>query len=389
MRDKFQAQYEEVIEAEIDLQENSGNCNAQDTLNAAQTELHIIRQMKMELKYDRILANWTRTGDMCTKEFFEYHTGFKKPIPIKEFHDGDQILTSQPDLQACADTFYTNLYTRDERVEGNNEARNECYRSVPEFVTAEQNDKLTRTLELFKVVKAVKSLPTDKAPGIDGVPAKFFKGLIDDIRSDLWEVVNEVFQEFTLKRALNTSGISLLPKNGDPTKLTNYRPISLLGTIYKIIAKIMANRMVPFMPLSIKEWQTAFVPGRSIFDNVFMANEAMDWTIANNQKLVILLLDYEKTYDTVSSSFLKDTMLQMGFDPQWVELVNTLYKEASACVTINGQEGSVFQLQRSIRQGCPLAPYFYLFIGDVLVYMLNDQRRGVEGLKLPDNTTTT
>lgn len=209
IRDKFQQQYEEVIEAEIDLQENWGSVEARDTLNAAQIELHIIRQMKMEMKYERILANWTRTGDRCTKEFFEYHTGFKRPSPIKELHDGDKILRTQEELQAYADNYYTNLYTRDEAVEENNEARHECFRSVPEFVTAEQNDVLTRALEVREVIDAVKALPTGKAPGLDGIPAEFFKGTIDDVRGDLWDVINEVFQEFTLKRTLNTSRIGL------------------------------------------------------------------------------------------------------------------------------------------------------------------------------------
>lgn len=129
-------------------------------------------------------------------------------------------------------------------------------------------------------------------------------------------MINEVFEEFTLYKGLNTSRINLLPKQGDLTQITNYRPISLLGTIYKIIAKIMANRMLPFMPRWIKEGQTAFVPRRSIFDNILMANEAMDWAITSNQELVILLLDYERAYDTVSWSSLEETMLHMGFDPQ-------------------------------------------------------------------------
>lgn len=72
-----------------------------------------------------------------------------------------------------------------------------------------------------------------------------------------------------------------------------------------------------------------------------------------------------------------------------MELVNTLYKEASTSVNINGQDGTIFQLQRSIRKGCPLAPYLYIFVGDVLGYMLDDNRTGIEGLTLLDNTKTT
>lgn len=240
-----------------------------------------------------------------------------------------------------------------------------------------------------EIIDAVHSLLPGKTPGMDGIPPKFFRRNINDIKEELWELVIEVFQEYSLCRTLNTSRISLLPKHGDLSQITNYRPISLLGTIYKIIAKIISNRMLLFLPTRVKEWQTAFVPGRSILNNEFMANEAIDWAMKSNQELVILLLHFERAYDRVSWKFLKETLLHMGFDPQWVELINTLYKEASACVTTNGHDGKVFHLQRSIRQSCPLAPYLYLFVGDLLGYMLNDTRRGIKGIRLPDNSTST
>lgn len=135
-QDKFQKQYEEVIDAEYDLQENWGDDEARYRLDAAQAELHAVRQSKIKMKYDRILSNWTRNGDRCNKEFFEYHTGFLKPNPIKELYDGNNILREKRDRQAYADSFYTAQYTRDEEVEENNEARHECFRSVPEIVTA-------------------------------------------------------------------------------------------------------------------------------------------------------------------------------------------------------------------------------------------------------------
>lgn len=164
LREEFHAQYEDVIGAEIDSPENRGNKKARDTLDDAQMELHIVRQTKMEIKYDRILANSTRTGDRCNKEFFKYHTRFRRPSPIKELHGGNQILRDQTDLQEYADIFYTNLYTRDNRVEENYESRHECFKSVPELITSAQNKILTRTLEMTEVVEVVKSLSTGKAP---------------------------------------------------------------------------------------------------------------------------------------------------------------------------------------------------------------------------------
>lgn len=119
-------------------------------------------------------------------------------------------------------------------------------------------------------------------------------------------------------------------------RLTNYRPISLLGTIYKILAKLMANRLIDLLPKWIKPSQTAFVKGRCIFDNVFLAYESMEWALESNQPLTLLLLDFEKTYDRVNWRFLKETMAHMGFSEKWVNLVMTLYSKATTCVTLNG-----------------------------------------------------
>lgn len=122
-QEKFQTQYEDVIEAEMELQSDWGNDDARENLDAAQMELHQMRQNKMEVKYDRILSSWTRTGDRCNKEFFEYHTGFRKPTAIKELHDGTNIIKETAALQAYADTFYKTLYTREATVEDNDSAR--------------------------------------------------------------------------------------------------------------------------------------------------------------------------------------------------------------------------------------------------------------------------
>jgi hypothetical protein len=124
------------------------------------------------------------------------------------------------------------------------------------------------------------------------------------------------------------------------------------------------------------------VKGRCIFDNVLMVNERLEWAITSQQPHTLLLLDFEKAYDIVSWRFLKDivSMLHMGFSNHWVQLVMALYTDAYVTVILNGQTGSTFALERSVCQGCPLAPYLYLLVTDVLVRMLDDRRRGINVL---------
>lgn len=131
-------------------------------------------------------------------------------------------------------------------------ARAKCYESKRQNVTPTQNAKLTEPPTLQELCTAVKDLPAGKAAGADGVPMEFFKELFDDIKQDLLALLSKLMQTCTQCQLLNASKICLLPISGDLTQITNYRSISLLGSVNKILAKFFANRMIPFFPDWIK-----------------------------------------------------------------------------------------------------------------------------------------
>jgi len=108
-----------------------------------------------------------------------------------------------------------------------------------------------------------------------------------------------------------------------------------LGTPYKILAKTPANHLKWHLDSWIMPSQTTFLQGRRIFDNVLMANEAISWVEENNQTLVILLLDFEKAFDQVYWNLLQASMLQLGFDTEWISWVMALYKGVLATMEIN------------------------------------------------------
>jgi len=109
-----------------------------------------------------------------------------------------------------------------------------------------------------------------------------------------------------------------IPKKGDKFVLTNYCLVSFLGTPYKILVKTLTIRLKQHLDSWIMPSQTIFIQGRSIFENVLMANEDISWAEESNQNLVILLLDFEKKFDQVSWNFVQASMLQLGFDTEWI-----------------------------------------------------------------------
>jgi hypothetical protein len=387
-RAAYLAQFDDIIAAEDELQRNWGSRQARNRLSDAQAVLHEVRQQKFQFHESAILSKWARVGDRCTKEFFEHHTGIKRPITINQMQDGDTILTSQKDLESHVLSFYEKLYTND-AVEQNTLAQEDCFQYIQRTVTEEHNTELLRPLTMEEVAEAMKQLPDGKSPGVDSIPAKFYHEMWDDIDTDIFNFVQESITQCYLLDELNISKIALIPKSEDRLRIQNYRPISLLNTLYKIVAKVYANRMKPLLHNWILPSQTGFVPNRCILDNIFLAFETIAWTRENQQDLSMLLLDFEKAYDRVNWTFLKEVMAKMGFHSQWIKQVMSLNENAAASVIVNGEISSTFRLQRSVQQGCPLAPYLFLLTVDVLGQMLQHPECQVQGLRLPDNSTIT
>ncbi len=122
---------------------------------------------------------------------------------------------------------------------------------------------------------------------------------------------------------------------------------------------------------------------RSILDNVFIAQESLSWAKESGQDLVLLLLDVEKAFDRIEWGFLFQALERLGFGSTWIRWIKALYKGATSAVRMNGESGPDFRLARSVRQGCPLAPYLFILATDVLGHMLADPKNEVEGLSLP------
>lgn len=158
-------------------------------------------------------------------------------------------------------------------------------------------------------------------------------------------------------------------------------PITLLNVAYKIIAKALALRLQPLLPSLIRTGQTGFIKGRYILDNILLAHEAAYIAIGLGQALALWLLDFEKAFDKVDWAFLLKVLAKVGIPPGFCTWVQILLHQSNSRVVINRCLSKPFGLHRSVRQGCPLAPFLFLFVADSLGYLL-DQNMAVHGLSI-------
>ena len=212
--------------------------------------------------------------------------------------EGNITISIQTELGSHILTFYEQLYARDDQVESNTEVREDCFTYPNQTITKAHDDELLRPLTMEKVSNAMKQLLSRKPPGVDSIPAEFYQELWDDIEFDIFNFVSEIIDQSFIAEELNVSKIALLPKNEDRF-IKIFTSISLLNTLYKVLAKVYANKMKPFLHLWILPSLTWFDPNHCILDNIFLAFEAIEWALENKQDLSMLLLDFKKAYDKV------------------------------------------------------------------------------------------
>lgn len=152
-----------------------------------------------------------------------------------------------------------------------------------------------------------------------------------------------------------------------------FRPISLCNVIYKVISKMMTNRLKIILPHIISKNQSAFTPGRLITDNILIAFEllhSMKNTRVGKDGSMALKLDVSKAYDRLEWGFLQGIMDKMGFDSKWSSLIMECVTTVSYSVKLNGDQCGWIKPTRGIQQGDPLSPYLFLFCAEGLSYLL-------------------
>ncbi|GJT94145.1 RNA-directed DNA polymerase, eukaryota [Tanacetum coccineum] len=195
---------------------------------------------------------------------------------------------------------------------------------------------LESAILMEEVRQAVWSCSGSKAPGPYGINFNFIKKYDDIMRNDFFTCIKQ-FETFgQLVKGCNASFISLVPKVQDPIEMCNYRPISLIGCVYKVIVKVLATRLSKVMPKIISSNQTTFISCRQILDGVLIANEIFNYAKKVGMNLLLFKVDFEKAFDCVNWKFLLDIMMQMGFGNKWCKWIHGCLSSASISVLING-----------------------------------------------------
>jgi len=330
----------------------------------------------------RSKAQWAEEGERSSKFFLnlEKHNYDIRHITML-LSDKGEVIEGSNKIQEELLRFYQNLYTSPML---NSEDFTDY---LPESVLNELDTKLLDNLiSLEECKEALDDLPSGKTPGSDGLTKEFYLCF--------WEELGHLFYlsllrsvevgELTIEQRRGV--INLLPKaDKDLRYIKNWRPISILNVDYKIIAKILANRMSPILPQLINEDQTGYVMNRLMGENVRVIHDLMHCADLGIIEGVLMLVDFQKAFDSLSWDFLQYTLEVCGFGLYFRNMVKLLYTNITGSVINNGYCTKFFQLQRGIRQGCPVSAYLFILCVELLACKIRANST-IKGITIKDYT---
>lgn len=222
--------------------------------------------------------------------------------------------------------------------------------------------QMTKDVDANEIKSALFDMKPLKAPATDGIHAIFYQSQWQHVHTQLLSYIQSMWSGYQLDTSFNKTLLALIPKVATPSLISEFRPISLCTIPYKILTKVLANRLKNSLPRLIGPYQSSFITGRSIMDNIVIAQELVHSMRKKKGQggWIAIKVDLEKAFDRRRWDFINDTLLDAGIPQQMTALIMQCISSSSMQILWNGQPSSPFLPHHGIRQGDPLSPYIFV-----------------------------
>ena len=271
-------------------------------------------------------------------------------------------------MTEMARDYHEQLLTADRDPSGDPDRRklDRVLRNMRVTLSPESVEKLRKDVSDGEVAAALVSSVNDKAAGLDGIPVELWKLLLQQYKSagekerhnycNIARVMARVFADISAHGITDGTGFNegwMCPiyKKKEADNITNYRPITILNTDYKVFTKAIATRLTEVAPSVIHPDQAGFIRGRSIFDQIEQAATTINYARLKGLNGAIVALDQEKAYDKVTHPYLWEVLESFAFPAEMINTIKVLYRDTPTSVIINGMVSSPFLVTRGVRQG--------------------------------------
>uniref|UniRef100_A0A8D2L468 Reverse transcriptase domain-containing protein n=1 Tax=Varanus komodoensis TaxID=61221 RepID=A0A8D2L468_VARKO len=246
---------------------------------------------------------------------------------------------------------------------------------------------LNEEVRMTEVTEAIKRQTNGNTPGLDGLPAEFYKTFEGILSKPLKGICNAALLDAKIPNPWTEANVTLIPKEDmDLTQIQNYRPISLLNVDYKNFPSVMAERLKKYLTDFIHPDQNGFLPKRQMRNNMRIILDISEYYKARSEKsMALLFMDAQKAFNNVNWQFMKQQLVQMEFGEKIINAILSMYQKQSARIIINGEYTNTIDIQKGARQGCPLSPLLFILSLEVLNRNIRDDT-AIKGTRIRDES---
>lgn len=334
--------------------------------NLTEIELKNIRLLNKEIT-KRITEDIQEFNDKKIKEILDSNNSTKKANNalsegkqwILSLERNDKEETNRNSINQIASNFYANLYTSS-HVKSPIESSSE---TQPNFLISE-------------IREAVVTLKNHKNSGTDKIAAEILKHGGDTIFSWLKDVFNLILQEEDVPKQWLESEIILLHKKGSKADINNYRPISLMSTIYKVFARCLLRRIKPILDCNQPIEQAGFRSSFSTIDHLQAVNQLIEKSREYQFPLYICFIDFNKAFDTILHNTIWKALEEDGIPSRYINILKQIYNNSKAHIKTD-TIGKSFEISRGVRQGDPISPVIFACVLQYVFKRLQWENKGI------------
>ena len=376
LKKKINGQIEETL---AQLQQLNENCAHTSEIIEAENELQHLYKYQYAGAATRARHTLLPEDEIPNKAFFQLETKHADKLCIKTLTKEDGTVISDPnEIKTLTATYFSQFWDRSTPLQ--EDQLQQYLADIPQI-----EDSLSENTPPFicfdEIVLAIDQLKISKSPGGDGLTAEFYKTFKRTISYQLQDVFNNVYLRRCLSTSQSEAYVRLIPKKGDHTKLSNWRPISLLNCDYKILSSIIYNRLCPLLTGYINESQQCGLPSRSIINTLMNTTAALEHQELFQAPFALLHIDFSKAFDSVSHSFMFAVLQHIGIPSHLVNWIKILYDNTSSRIQTSHGLTDPIQINSGVRQGDPLSMLLFVVITDILSKKV-EANQDIHGIKL-------
>lgn len=377
-REKSEAIMQEIQECENRMCENPCD-EAIDNYNTLRMRIDQIEEEKGRIAMVHSGARWIEEGEKPTRYFLRMNAdrSSKKQMRVLQAPNGDLITGDKEILQFCHD-YFKDMY--ESKVD---EAGVYSFLQSSACPRLNEGDKESceGPITNQECKTALNGMLNNKAPSVSGFSKEFFNFFWSELGNMVVDYVNQAKQDGRFFITQRRGVLTLIPKKGDQKLIRNKRAICLLDIIYKIVAKVIANRLASVIKKVVAPDQTGSIKGRYIGTNLRTIADVIYYCNADKVNGVLMALDFRNAFNTVERNFLYTALKEFNFGDDFIRWVKLLHSGSEIAIINNGYTSNWFRVARGLQQGCPAsAPLFALAV-EILAIKLRGAR-SVQGVEI-------